>query len=228
MAATDPPPPAPPRAAEPTDDALVLAPRLRDLRQAAGLTLEGAAQRAGLSAAHLSRLESGLRQPSLPVLLGLARMYGTTVSDLLGETAGEPEPIVRGGDAAPVPAGGWTYWRAGGTGRAMQALRLHIPPGAQRALVRVHPGEEWLYVTGGALELTLGERVHTLVPGDSAHFDSLVPHRLAAAGEAGTDLLFVHTLMQSDTSALCVGAPARSAAPHGPSHHTLTPRGDRS
>ncbi|CAG7645656.1 helix-turn-helix domain-containing protein [Actinacidiphila bryophytorum] len=223
MAATDhQPPPAP-------EDDLVLAPRLRDLRQAAGLTLESAASRAGLSAAHLSRLESGLRQPSLPVLLGLARMYGTTVSDLLGETAGEPDPIVRGADAAAVPAGGWTYWRAGGNGRAMQALRLHIPAGAQRALVRVHPGEEWLYVTAGTLDLTLGERTHTLAPGDSAHFDSLVPHRLAAAGGTGADVLFVHTLMQSETSALCVGAPSsRTTAALPAAHRTATPRGDRS
>ncbi|MFC4031821.1 helix-turn-helix domain-containing protein [Streptomyces polygonati] len=193
-------------AAEPApDEELVLAPRLRERRRAGGLTLEAAAHRLGLSAAHLSRMESGLRQPSLPVLLGLARLYGTTVSDLLGETSAEPDPIVRGGRMPAVPAGGWTYWRAGGTGRAMQALRVHVPAGAQRALVRVHPGEEWLYVTAGELELTLGERAHRLAAGDSAHFDSLVPHRLAAAGTAGVDLLFLHTLMQSETSTLCIG-----------------------
>lgn len=192
---------------------LVLAPRLRDRRRAAGLTLESAARRAGLSAAHLSRLESGLRQPSLPVLLGLARMYGTTVSDLLGETPAEPDPIVRGAAMTAVPAGGWTYWRAGGTGRAMQALRVRIPARAQRSLVRVHPGEEWLYVTTGELELTLGDRTHVLAPGDSAHFDSLVPHRLAAAGAGGVDLLFLHTLMQSETSALCVGGPQNPLTP---------------
>jgi transcriptional regulator with XRE-family HTH domain len=186
-------------------DDLPLAPRLRERRRGSGLTLEAAARRLGLSAAHLSRMESGLRQPSLPVLLGLARLYGTTVSDLLGETAAEPDPIVRGNRMAAVPAGGWTYWRAGGNGRAMQALRVHVPSGSQRALVRVHPGEEWLYVTAGELELTLGERSHRLGAGDSAHFDSLVPHRLAAAGGAGADLLFVHTLMQSEMSALCIG-----------------------
>jgi len=81
---------------------------------------------------------------------------------------------------------------------------VHIPALAQRGLVRVHPGEEWLHVTAGGLELTLGERTHRLAVGDSAHFDSLVPHRLAATGPDGVDLLFVHTLMQSETSALCV------------------------
>jgi transcriptional regulator with XRE-family HTH domain len=203
--------------AESGDEALVLAPRLRDRRRTGGLTLEAAARRAGLSPAHLSRLESGLRQPSLPVLLGLARLYGTTVSDLLGETAAEPNPIVRGAEQTAVPAGGWTYWRAGGTGRAMQALRLHVPARAQGGLVRVHPGEEWLHVTAGTLELSLGDRTHTLAAGDSAHFDSLVPHRLAAGGPGGVDLLFLHTLMQSETSALCVV----------PREHT-DPRGGRS
>jgi transcriptional regulator with XRE-family HTH domain len=196
---------APETAAPAPEENLVLAPRLRDQRRAGGLTLEVAAHRLGLSAAHLSRLESGLRQPSLPVLLGLARLYGTTVSDLLGETAAEPDPIVRGDRMTAVPAGGWTYWRAGGTGRAMQALRVHVPADSQRALVRVHPGEEWLYVLSGELELTLGDRTHQLAVGDSAHFDSLVPHRLAAGAADGVDLLFLHTLMQSETSALCIG-----------------------
>lgn len=183
---------------------LVLAPRLKEQRRRTGLTLEAAARRLALSAAHLSRMESGLRQPSLPVLLGLARLYGTTVSDLLGETAAEPLPIVRGGSMEPVPAGGWTYWRAGGTGRAMQALRVHVPPEAQDRLVRVHPGEEWLYVIGGRLRLSLGESIHLLDAGDAAHFDSLVPHRLAAASPEGVDLLFLHTLMQSEAATLCI------------------------
>ena len=64
-----------------------VAPRLRDLRRRRGLTLEAAARARGLSPAHLSRLETGRRQPSLPMLLALARIYGTTVSELLGETA---------------------------------------------------------------------------------------------------------------------------------------------
>jgi transcriptional regulator with XRE-family HTH domain len=55
---------------------------LRDLRRRRDLTLEAAAQRAGLSPARLSCLETGNRQPSLPMLLALARIYGTTVAEL--------------------------------------------------------------------------------------------------------------------------------------------------
>ncbi|MFF3459141.1 helix-turn-helix domain-containing protein [Streptomyces sp. NPDC002730] len=185
----------------PTEEAATVlpdvAPRLRDLRRRRGLTLEAAAQRAGLSPAHLSRLETGNRQPSLPMLLALARIYGTTVAELLGELAPERDPIIRADSREPSEADGWTYHQTGGAGRAMQALRLVVPYGSQGELVRVHPGEEWLYILNGRLRLSLGDAVHELAPGDSAHFDSLTPHRLAAAGREGAELLFVHTLLQS-------------------------------
>ncbi|MFJ9522919.1 helix-turn-helix domain-containing protein [Kitasatospora sp. NPDC101801] len=181
--------------------------RLREHRSASRLTLEAAAGRVGLSPAYLSRLETGLRQPSLPVLLGLARAYGTTVSDLLGEQPGEPEPVIRGGAIEPDRAGGWGYRRAGAPGRALQALHVQVPPGLQDAVVRVHPGEEWLYVTRGRLRLTLGEQTHLLDPGDSAHFDSLTPHCIAAESPDGVELLFLHTLLQSPGSNLCLGNP---------------------
>ncbi|WP_236241263.1 helix-turn-helix domain-containing protein [Streptomyces sp. CC228A] len=195
----------------PASDALPdVAPRLRELRRRRGLTLEAAAARAGLSPAHLSRLETARRQPSLPMLLGLARTYGTTVSELLGETAPERDPIVRAGRSEPVEADGWTYRQAGAAGRAMQALRVRVPYTGQPDRVRVHSGEEWLHVLTGRVRLALGETVHVLDPGDSAHFDSLTPHRISAATRGGAELLFVHTLMQSAAADLCLGGdPAR-------------------
>ncbi|WP_105969879.1 helix-turn-helix domain-containing protein [Streptomyces geranii] len=194
-----------PEESGPVEDLPVVAPQLRALRRRASLTLEAAARSAGLSPAHLSRLETGQRQPSLPMLLGLARIYGTTVSELLGETVADRDAVVRAGDMEPTAAGGWSYWQAGSSGRGMQALRVHVPYGAQGDIVRVHPGEEWLYVLKGRLRLRLGDTAHVLAPGDSAHFDSLTPHRLAADGRDGTDLLFVHTLLQSPTAGLCLG-----------------------
>ena len=193
----------------PTPDISGLGVRLRERRRRSGLTLEAAAARVGLSPAHLSRLETERRQPSLPVLLGLSRVYGTTVAELLGEEAAAHDPVIRAGRLEPGRAGGWSYRRAGGPDRAMQALKVHIPPAVQDTVVRVHPGEEWLYVTSGRLRLALGEVVHVLAPGDSAHFDSLTPHRLAAASAEGVDLLFVHTLLQSPAGGLCVEPASR-------------------
>ncbi|PZH04648.1 XRE family transcriptional regulator [Streptomyces sp. NTH33] len=191
--------------AGPVEDLPAVAPQLRALRRRASLTLEAAARAAGLSPAHLSRLETGQRQPSLPMLLALARIYGTTVSELLGETVAGQDAIVRTGDMEPTRAGGWTYWQTGAPGRGMQALKVHVPHGSQGDIVRVHPGEEWLYILKGRLRLRLGDTAHLLAPGDSAHFDSLTPHRIAAEDPDGVELLFVHTLLQSPTAALCLG-----------------------
>ncbi|MFF4568576.1 helix-turn-helix domain-containing protein [Streptomyces sp. NPDC001410] len=187
------------------DDLPAVAPQLRALRRRNGLTLEAAARSAGLSPAHLSRLETGQRQPSLPMLLALARIYGTTVSELLGETVADRDAVVRAADMEPTHAGGWTYFQAGAPGRGMQALRVRVPYGTQGDIVRVHPGEEWLHVLKGRLRLRLGDTEHLLTPGDSAHFDSLTPHRLAAEDHDGVELLFVHTLLQSPTATLCLG-----------------------
>ncbi|WP_228974458.1 helix-turn-helix domain-containing protein [Streptomyces sp. DH12] len=196
-----------------------VAPRLRDLRRRTGLTLEAAARRLGMSPAHLSRLETGRRQPSLPLLLTLARNYGTTVSEMLGESAPEREPVIREGGVDPVEVDGWVYRQAGSPRRAMQALRVHVPPsGPQNELVRSHPGEEWLYVLRGRLRLFLGGVEHRLEAGDSAHYDSLTPHRLGAVPPDGADLLFVHTLLQSHTGDLCLGGADRPLPGAAPRH----------
>ncbi|MDI9884757.1 helix-turn-helix domain-containing protein [Streptomyces sp. HNM0645] len=201
-----------------------VASQLRDLRKRGGLTVEAAALRLGLSPAHLSRLETGQRQPSLPMLLTLARTYGTTVSDLLGETPPERDPVIRASATGSVGADGWTYRQAGGSRRAMQALRVHVPPTVRDELVRVHAGEEWLYVLTGRLRLTLGGKEHTLEPGDSAHYDSQTPHRISAVPPGGADLLFVHTLLQSHASDLCVGGGDPTSL--GTGRRTSSPEGD--
>ncbi|MYV97513.1 XRE family transcriptional regulator [Streptomyces sp. SID3343] len=167
--------------------------RLRVARRANGLKLEEAAQLTKLSVAYLSRLEHERRQPSLPALLTLARAYNTTVSELLGEDIAAAEPVVRAATAEPVHAHGWTYWRAGSTRRGMQALRVRVPPGRADGPGRVHPGEEWLYVTSGQLRLTLDGTPHLLGPGDVAHFDSGLAHRMESAdAHLPVEFLMVH------------------------------------
>ena len=60
---------------------------LRSAREARGLTLDQLSASTGISKAHLSRLESGARQPSVGILVELAGTLGTRVGTLLGEDA---------------------------------------------------------------------------------------------------------------------------------------------
>src|SRR3712207_737381 len=66
-------------------------------RRERGMTLEGLAAVTGTSAAHLSRLESGERRPSLDGALRLALALGVPFSELFEEPG--PGTVVRGGEA---------------------------------------------------------------------------------------------------------------------------------
>lgn len=58
--------------------------RLRDLRQAQGLTQAALASRLGLTTnAHISYLEAGRKEPSLDLIVRLADFFGVTTDDLL-------------------------------------------------------------------------------------------------------------------------------------------------
>lgn len=73
-------------------DAYGLGRRLRDLRDAKGLTQKQLADRTGLSAIFIRKLEAGERLPSLPVLEQIAAALGARVSLEL-----RPRRLARGG-----------------------------------------------------------------------------------------------------------------------------------
>ena len=58
-------------------------PRLKHLRLRRDVTLTTLAAETGISTSTLSRLEAGLRRPTLEQLLPLARYYGVTLDSLV-------------------------------------------------------------------------------------------------------------------------------------------------
>jgi mannose-6-phosphate isomerase-like protein (cupin superfamily) len=159
-----------------------LAASLREERLRAGLTLEQLAQKAELSTAHLSRLESGDRQPSVAALISLARALGVSLSWLLGEH--------RPGSAISVYSSGEPTHEANGltiTGcsgfpgsSTLEALHITIDPERAPPVPARHRGEEWIYVLSGHLRLEFEDQTHLLEPGAAVHFDANRPHRLGA------------------------------------------------
>jgi len=73
--------------------------RLRSLRLERGLRLADVARLTDLSPAHLSRIESADRWPSLPALIALAAAYGVDLSTMLGQRSAPAEVSVHSGDA---------------------------------------------------------------------------------------------------------------------------------
>ena len=162
-------------------------PRLRALRQQHRTTLAELAEATGISVSTLSRLESGLRKPTLELLLPLARAHGVPIDELVGAPeTGDPRVHLR-----PVVRHGMTMIpltrRAGG----VQAFKMIIPGIAARNddTRKTHEGYEWLYVLGGRLRLRLGESDLVLIPGEAAEFDTRVPHWFGSADREPVEVL---------------------------------------
>lgn len=62
-----------------------IGPYIRELRMERALTLDELANRIGISASHLSRIERGLTSPSFRTVAGLARELGVTGEELVQE-----------------------------------------------------------------------------------------------------------------------------------------------
>jgi transcriptional regulator with XRE-family HTH domain len=171
-----------------------LGPAVRRLRRERGLTLEDLAGKVGTSVAHLSRLESGGRQPSLEGLLRIAVALGVAVDELLAAPE-EPGPgtVVRGATAPLYEGDGFRFQllipEAGPEGLA--AVKIVFPANRTEGEYKEHEGEEWIYVLSGRLRLTLGGERTVLEPGDAAYFNGLLPHRWDVLGEEDVEMLMV-------------------------------------
>jgi transcriptional regulator with XRE-family HTH domain len=170
--------------------------RLRELRQARGWSLQELASRTALSKTFLSRLETGDRQASIAAVLTLARVFGASLASMFeSDLAVEPCVIVRAAEAASKSVDGLTYTALSNAENFfnIQPMRLVISPRRRGQAHYQHEGEEWLCVLSGRLRLSLDGRACDLGPGDAAHFDSRLPHRLSARGPGEAEVLLVAT-----------------------------------
>ncbi|CAL9553090.1 hypothetical protein SUDANB9_04452 [Streptomyces sp. enrichment culture] len=160
--------------------------RLRAIRQARGLTLAQLAAVTGISVSTLSRLESGRREPGLRHLLPLARAHRLPLDELVGSRTGDPRvhprPFTRHGQTW-VPL---TRNPNDGLHAYKQILPAPATPRTEwtpRPEQGSHEGHEWIYVLSGRLLLALGEHDLILTAGETAEFDTRVPHGIANAGD---------------------------------------------
>lgn len=163
-------------------------PRLKQLRQRRDVTLGELAEATGISTSTLSRLEAGLRRPTLEQLLPLARVYGVTLDELVdAPPTGNPRinlrPIACGDGMTVLPL----TRRPGG----IQAYKFVLPAGRDDAApeLRTHEGFDWVYVLNGTLRLVLGADDLRLVPGEAAEFDTRTPHWFGATSAGPVEFL---------------------------------------
>ncbi|NGO72419.1 helix-turn-helix domain-containing protein [Streptomyces boncukensis] len=165
-------------------------PRLRALRSARGTTLARLGEQTGISVSTLSRLESGRREPTLKLLLPLARAYGVPLDELVGAPqTGDPHVHPR-----PFTQHGRTWVPLTRYLGGLHAYKQIVPAGRRpesegRPEQFTHEGYVWLYVLNGRLLLALGEHDLVLTAGEVAEFDTRTPHGVGNAGERPVEFL---------------------------------------
>jgi transcriptional regulator with XRE-family HTH domain len=190
--------------------------RLRELRLKRGWTLSELAARSRLSSAFLSRLESGDRQASIAAALTLSRIFGVSLASLFeSELVTDPCVIVRGNEGTEKTVNGLKYVSLSNAGRFfnLQPIKVTVPLSRKGDEHYHHDGEEWIYVLSGALTLSLAEKTYDLAPGDAAHFDSRLPHRLIATGKKDAEVLLVASPVASSGQMLLPNASQHRAIP---------------
>ena len=158
---------------ESTDRTLdAVGPRLKHLRLRRDITLTDLAEETGISTSTLSRLEAGLRRPTLEQLLPLARAYGVTLDELVdAPPTGDPRINLR-----PIPHGdGSTILPLTRRPGGIQAYKFVLPPGATTTSPTCAPTRATTGSTSSTapLRLVLGE--HDLHPRARARPPSSTP-----------------------------------------------------
>ncbi|WP_209983332.1 helix-turn-helix domain-containing protein [Azospirillum picis] len=151
-----------------------LAARLRALRSDQGLTLDGLAERSGVSRSMISLIERGESSPTASVLDRLAAGLGVTLASLFADAErADAKPVVRRDDQVTWQDPATRYRRRNlsppGFPSPIELVEVDLPPDARvtyDSAARAAVIDQQVYVLEGTIDLTVGDETHRLSAGD--------------------------------------------------------------
>ncbi len=158
---------------------------VRLLRSAQQLTLADVAERAHISQAMLSRLETGAVSPSLETVAAVAAALGTDLAALFrpSQVAASDAQFVRRGEGLEVvrrgTRRGHTYHLLAsdrGPRKAFEPFLVTLTDKSEIFPDFEHPGTEMIHVLEGSLRYRHGTENYLLRTGDTLTFSGVVPH----------------------------------------------------
>jgi transcriptional regulator with XRE-family HTH domain len=172
--------------------------RIREMRQARGLSLDKLAQKTGFTKGYLSKVENSDKAPPVSTLIVLAEALGTTISELFGEQ--QPHSacsLVKKDQRLLMARGGTAFGYSYETlahaypNKRMEPYLLTIPAKNAKKAMFQHRGEEMMLVLQGAMHFTHGDQEYLVEEGDCIYFDSGIPHLGLAAGDQDVKCVMV-------------------------------------
>ncbi len=191
--------------AESKKSSLMVGQVLRERRAYHGWTLGDVAEKTGISKSTLSKIENDLISPSYQSMIQLCAGLGIEIGDLVAGSGGaKPElRALTGRRSICFTGSGLTMGDDHYTYRYLCSEIAHKRIIPMVVEINVHsvreidelwtaPGEEFLYVLAGEVELhTEYYEVAHLGPGDAAYFDSTMGHAYVATGDTPAKILTV-------------------------------------
>lgn len=154
-------------------DAQAIGRRLRDLREAKGVSLSALSRMAGVGKATMSGLETGTRNPTMETLWKVAAALEVPLTALLSSPAVLPDVAVEGRLLESFADAGVTY----------ELYRLVIAAGTSQVSPAHGPGvTEHLTIFTGVAEVGPEASPSMGGPGDHLVFSASTPHLYAARG----------------------------------------------
>jgi len=166
--------------------------RVMKLRRERKLTLKDVANETGLAQAYISSLEKGEVIPPVAVILQLSRALDIDSSLLLKEEQ-EGEGRQKDRDYQKrTEAYAYETLTPEARDKHLKAFRVFIDPKSDHKGVSYqHPGEEFIYVLKGKLEVMVGENRNVIGPNESLHFNSTIVHKLRNLSARKAELVVV-------------------------------------
>lgn len=171
--------------------------RLKALRTEQGITLAQLGSMVGLSASYLSQIERNKTKPSLATLSSMAKTLGVKLRYFF-EHSTPAWQVVRKDRRQKIADRSakvtFELLSAGGFEGKIEPHRVTCQPG-MRIERDTHPGEEFVFMLKGHLDIRVGEEFFTLKAGDSIHYQSNQPH--AWRNESGKECTLIWALSPS-------------------------------
>ena len=159
--------------------------RLKALRESHDLSQRELEKRAGVSTAINSMIEQNRSSPSVGLLKKLKEGFPLSLAEFFAaDLKPRPQIFFTATELVELAGGPVSYRQVGRdlTGKAMQILHEHYKPssdtGEQMLTLEAVEGG---VIIRGKLEVTVGDQVRVLGPGDAYYFDSRTPHRFRNA-----------------------------------------------
>lgn len=154
--------------------------RLRAVRDMSGLSQRQLAKRAGVTNGTISLIEQNKNSPSVAMLRKVLEGIPMSLAEFFTIDLPPREQVFfRKDELLTISDGPLCYRQVGDMrDRSLQVLHERYAPGADsgKTMLR-HDSEEGGIIIQGRIELTVGDQVAVLEPGDAYLFDSRIPHR---------------------------------------------------